>query len=282
MGRYRVTPGSSEFNGNSRDKRISLSSGNITLLDTLLYRARNNAITQSDADKLKKLASAIGYKKDRLKLDHRDKLERTQKAVKSAMTRKAEQKAATPKQEPVLDANGLPPLSPNFHNLPLWRQEMVLEERERMRKARLTPQQRAHEAVSDAIRNLKNIHYEMRRMRDGYSVSTSYRRIPGSVDKAFEVLSTRLPAAADAAVKAARDYDSEYGAYDGKSFTDVTKDIRNEQRLLFAAMKEELAPQLSSAQIASLGLPATSSQREAVDFKSTAKAEFTVPPRPMR
>ena len=95
MGRYRVTPGSSSFNSSSRDKRISLSSGNITLLDTLLYRARNNAITQSDADKLKNLASAIGYKKDRLKLDHRDKLERTQKAVKSAMARKAEQKAAT-------------------------------------------------------------------------------------------------------------------------------------------------------------------------------------------
>lgn len=284
MGRYRVTPGSSSFNSSSRDKRPTLSSGNLTLLSTIIYRARNDALTASDRDKLKSLVSAVGYKIDRIPLEQRDKIRTAQKAVSASMQRVAAKQAkqATPAAPPQLDANGLPPLSPNFYNLPLWRREMILEERERTRKARLTPQQRAHEAVGDALKTLARMPSEMRRMRDGYSVSTSYRGVPGSVDKAFDVLATALPNAADAAIKAARAYHADYGDYNETPLAELEKDIRKDQRALFTSMKAELSPILSSAQIASLSLPASTVQRQEVEFKSTAKAEFSVPPKPMR
>ena len=283
MGRYRVTPGSSSFNSSSRDTRPQLSSGNLTLLETISYRARNDALTASDRDKLKSLVSALGYKIDRIPLSHRDKIRNAQKAVSASMQRVAAKQAKGQAQAepPKLDKDGLPPLTMAFHTLPMWRQEMVLKEREALRKSRLSPQQRAHENVGDAIKTLKGMHSQMRRMLNGYSVSTSYRGVRGSTSKALDVVLKELPQAAENAIKAVKSYHQEHGKYEDKTVAAHEKSIRKDQQELFDAMKAELLPHLDATQAANFSLPASTSVRETVDFKSTAKAEFSVPlPRP--
>lgn len=257
MGRYRVTPGSSSFNSSSRDTRPKLSSGNLTLLETISYRARNDALTSGDRDKLKSLISALGYKKDRLPIEHQDKIRRTQSAVSASMQRVAAKQA---KQQASAKADG-PEKTPEY-----------------MAKVRL----------ASALNEFRKVPDVMNMRLNGYTETSNYRGltrfhpVEGSPSKALDVLIKDLPRLAEKALETARSFTSTYGDFHGRTLEELEKDIRSSQSEFYDSMKKTLLPHLDAEQIASLGLPAATSQREAIDFKSTAKAEFTVPPRPMR